>query len=90
MKNAEMDTIYLDLAAGINAAQVTCHDDSARIADLLKAQHALDGLASMLTRIRHAAPDDIGYQAMFTELAETTTTLRLSLLERLYQTERAA
>ena len=85
-----MDAIYLDLAAGITAAQVTCDDDSAGIADLLKAQHALDGLASMLTRIRHAAPGEDGYQAMFGELAETTTTLRLVLLQRLYSTEKAA
>ena len=90
MKTAEIDTIYLDLAAGINAAEVTCHDASAGITELLKAQHALDGLASMLTRVRNAAPGDAEYQTMFSELADTTTGLRLVLLQRLCASEKAA
>ncbi len=90
MKSAELDTIYLDLAAGLNAARVTCHDESAGITDLLKAQYALDGMASMLHRVRTAAPDDDGYDKMFTELADSTTELRLIVLARLYTEERAA
>lgn len=90
MTTSQLDTIYLDLAAGLNAAKVTCEDSDASVCDLLKAQYALDGMAAMVHRVRGAAPDEPDIDRMLGELATEATVLRLVILQRVYSLEEAA
>jgi hypothetical protein len=90
MTTSQLDTIYLDLAAGLCAAKLTCEDADATVADLLKAQYALDGMAAMVTRVRAAAPDEPDIDNMLSQLSAEATVLRLLVLERVYSREQAA